>query len=137
MNSKRFADSMWLQACDMLDRADRLQRQFFQLGRVGKAPVWEPPVDLFESNCGLLIRAAVPDAADGDFTIRLEPAVLRLTGYRRLPIAARECFIHRLEMPYGRIERAIALPEGLFELDTHSYVNGCLEIRLRRKGSNP
>jgi HSP20 family protein len=132
MDSNRFVDAMWLQACDMLDRADRLQRQFFQLGRSGRLAVWEPPVDLFESDWGLLIRAAVPDAADKDFNICLEPAVLRLTGYRRLPAAARESFIHRLEMPYGRIERSVALPEGAFELDTHSYVNGCLEIRLRR-----
>ena len=118
----------------MLDRADHLRRQFFQLGRIGRTLVWEPPVDLFESDWGLLIRAAMPDAVDQDFGIYLEPAVLRLTGQRRLPIAARESFIHRLEMPYGRIERAISLPEGSFELDSHSYVNGCLEIRLRRTG---
>ena len=125
---------MWSRACATLDRADRLQRQFFQLGRIGRVLVWEPPVDVFETDWGLLIRAAMPDVTGRDFDLCLEPAVLRLTGKRRLPKAARESVIRRLEIPYGRIERVISLPEGSFELDTYSYTNGCLEIRLRRTG---
>ncbi|MDH4316220.1 MAG: Hsp20/alpha crystallin family protein [Gammaproteobacteria bacterium] len=132
MSSQNFVASMWLQACDALDRADRLQRQFFRLGRSGQVHAWEPPIDLFESEWGLVIYAAVPDAQGTDFQIQLEPAALRLSGRRAIPDAASKSVIHRLEIPFGRIERIIALPAGQFELSDICYANGCLQIRLQR-----
>jgi len=33
MSSIRSINLMWSQACEMLERADRLQRQFFRLGQ--------------------------------------------------------------------------------------------------------
>ena len=48
--SVRSIHLMWSQAFDMMERADRLQRQFFRLGQVGHMPAWEPPVDVFEGD---------------------------------------------------------------------------------------
>ena len=134
MDSRNIIGSMWVQACDALDRAERLHRQFFSLDRVGRAHAWQPPVDLFESDLGLLIRAAIPDARSSEFEVCLENTCLRLSGQRAFPAAAGRFVIHRLEIPYGRIERVISLPPGRFELESFDYKTGCLEIRLKRAG---
>lgn len=121
---------MWYQACEVLDRADRLHRQFFRLGRVGRLPVWEPPVDIFEAESELLIRVAMPDVDLQDVEVSMASGLLRLVGRRRLPAEASRGHIRQLEIPYGRMERTITLPPGRLELSGKSYRNGCLEIRL-------
>lgn len=136
MSSIRSINLMWSQACEMLERADRLQRQFFRLGQVGPLLAWEPPIDIFESDSELLIRVAVPDVNREDFDVQLEPSALRLSGRRRLPKEAKHRVIRRLEIPYGLVERCITLPPGQFRLAAHSYNNGCLEIRLHRIHEN-
>jgi HSP20 family molecular chaperone IbpA len=123
---------MWSQACDQVESADRLQRQFFRLGQVGRMPAWEPPVDVFETESELLIRAAIPDVDPDDIEISLGDTGLYLTGRRRLPAEAARGAIHQLEIPYGRLERHVRLPAGHYRLAEHSYENGCLEIRLQR-----
>jgi HSP20 family molecular chaperone IbpA len=127
---------MWSQACDQVESADRLHRQFFRLGQVGRMPAWEPPVDVFETESALLIRAALPDVDPEDFEISLDDAGLHLTGRRRLPAEAARGAIHQLEIPYGRLERHVRLPAGQYRLVEHSYHNGCLEIRLQRTVSD-
>jgi HSP20 family molecular chaperone IbpA len=136
MNSTRSINLMWNKACESLERADRLQRQFFRLGQIGQLPAWEPPIDVFESDSELLIRVAIPDVNRDDLKIQLEPAALRLSGRRCLPKEAKQRVIRRLEIPYGLMERYITLPPGRFRIAAHSYNNGCLEIRLRRMYEN-
>lgn len=132
MRSIRSINLMWGQACDMLQRAERWQRQLYQLAQIGQLPAWEPPVDIFESQTELLLRVAVPDVRHEDLTIRLEESVLRLTGQRCLPRHASRHVIRQLEIPYGRLERELRLPPGRFRLAASAYTNGCLEIRLQR-----
>lgn len=127
---------MWSQACDLVEGADRLHRQFYRLGQVGLMPAWEPPVDVFETESELLIRAAIPDVDPADFDISLGEAGLLLSGRRRLPSEAARGAIRQLEIPYGRLERHIRLPDGRYRLTAHSYHNGCLEIRLQRAVPN-
>ena len=45
---------MWAEALDMMDKAERMRRQFFQPGSPGnpgaaRRPTWQPPVDLIET----------------------------------------------------------------------------------------
>ena len=136
MRPVRSIDMIWVQACEMLERADRLKRQFFRLGEGGQIPVWEPPVDIFESDAELLIRVAIPNINREDFEIRLEGPVLWLSGRRCLPKEATQSVIRRLEIPYGRMERRVTLPPGHFRLTTCTYHNGCLEIRVQRMMAN-
>jgi HSP20 family molecular chaperone IbpA len=52
---------MWTQACDLIDQAERLHRQFFQLGVSERAlAVWQPPVDVFEDELEVVIVVAMP-----------------------------------------------------------------------------
>ena len=54
-------DLMWAQACEAMERADRLHRQFFH--RSHTTPCWEAPVDIFETDEALPILIAVTGQA--------------------------------------------------------------------------
>ena len=136
IRSVRSIQIMWSQACDQLERAVRLQRQFFRLGQIGRAPAWEPPVDVFETGSEIVIRAAIPDADPADFEVSLGETGLILSGRRRLPPEAAHGAIRQLEIPYGRLERHIPLPPGRYRIVADRYHNGCFELRLQRGGSN-
>ena len=55
---------MFTQALEMLDQAERLQRQFFAPGPAGaSAPTWQPPVDIIETDHEFWILVALPGVA--------------------------------------------------------------------------
>jgi HSP20 family molecular chaperone IbpA len=123
---------MWAEACEFLDRAERLQRQFFQPGRSPVRPNWEPPVDIVETARDLVITAALPGVAPNEVEVALDGGVLIVAGSRRLPVETRDAVIHRLEIPHGRFERQISLPPGRYEVGPWTLTHGCLQINLRK-----
>src|SRR5574337_1018265 len=125
----------WGEAMAMLDRAERLQRQFFQVhGTAEAGPTWSPPVDVFEYGDELSIVAALPEVAPGQVEVSVEAGNLVLRGERPLPQMCRRAQIRQLEIPYGRFERRIPLPAGRFEVLGKSLSNGCFVLTLRRSG---
>jgi len=127
-----FETWMWAEACGILDRADRLHRQFFRpaVMSVGR-PAWEPPVDVYETPYEFKIMIALPGVAPEHLNIVLEGDQLIIGGRRHLPDST-QAHIRRLEIPYGRFERRIELPNGHFEIGNREFVNGCLLISLRK-----
>ena len=124
----------WGEAMAMLDRAERLQRQFFQFqGTTEAGPTWSPPVDVFEYGDELSIVAALPEVAPGQVEVSVEAGNLVLRGERPLPRMCRHAQIRQLEIPYGRFERRIPLPAGLFEVLGKSLSDGCFVLTLRKR----
>jgi HSP20 family molecular chaperone IbpA len=124
---------MWGEALDMLDRADRLHRQFFLLGAARNAsPTWEPPVDIFETEDRFVIMVALPGVRADGLAIELEAGAIVVRGQRRLPSLGPTCRIHRLELPYGRFERRIELPPRQLQLGERSLADGCLTLALTK-----
>jgi HSP20 family protein len=124
---------MWAEACALIDRADRLQRQFFQPGfPVVSAPSWQPPVDVLETKQELSIIAALPGVEPHDLELSIDGDTLSVSGLRRLPASARAAAIHRLEIPYGRFQRRIQLPAANLEFSRSELVNGCLVLTLTK-----
>jgi HSP20 family molecular chaperone IbpA len=122
---------MWGEALEMLERADRLQRQFFHLGAAREAcPTWEPPVDIFETDERFVVVVALPGVAPEQLTIEIETGALVVRGQRRLPTLGQSCRIQRLELPYGRFERRIELPPRQLQLGERSLADGCLTLSL-------
>ncbi|MBL6987737.1 MAG: Hsp20/alpha crystallin family protein [Methylobacter sp.] len=123
---------MWAEACEILDRADRMHRQLFRPVVMNvKRPTWEPPVDVYETRYEFKIMIALPGVAPEHLSVILEGDYLIIEGQRHLPDSA-QAHIHRLEIPYGRFERRIELPAGRFELGSREFLNGCLLISLRK-----
>lgn len=136
MPSRDPAGWMWAEACEMLERADRMQRQFFQVrADAMRGAVWEPPVDILETGAGLTIHVALPGVAARDIEVMIEGSALVVRGARPLPNLGEGYVIHRLEIPHGRFERRITLTsDGGLELIERQTMNGCLILTFRKLG---
>ena len=124
---------MWGEALSMLDRAQRLQRQFF----THAAAAWEPPVDVLESEDGLTLQVALPGVRADSITIGIEPAGVTISALRAFPCRGDTTQVHRIEIPYGRFERHVGLPlgdpYGGLELTGKELADGVLTLVFRKK----
>jgi len=124
---------MWSEALSMLDKAERLQRQFFHHA----AAAWEPPVDITETAYEIQVQVALPGVPADSITIALDPAGLTVSAARPFPCSGETQNVHRIEIPYGRFERQIALPLGdpysPLELAGKSLADGVLTLVFKKK----
>jgi len=126
---------MWSEACEMLARAERLNREFFRpLRTISRVPAWEPPVDVLETDREVLVFVALPGVDPAKVEAEIDGADLVVTGSRILPAALRTAIIHRLELPQGRFERRMRLPAGRYSSVRKAMVNGCLLVTLDKSG---
>ena len=121
---------MWAAACGMIDRAERLHRQFFlpmtaPTGDLG----WEPPVDITATDSEILITVALPGVDRNDVKVTVDDDGIFVLGFRPSGIL-RGSLIHRLEIPYGKFQRRIAFPGARLRLGQSELVNGCLMLKF-------
>ncbi|HLS81364.1 MAG TPA: Hsp20/alpha crystallin family protein [Steroidobacter sp.] len=123
---------MWAEACEMLEQAQRLQRQFFRFGQTVQAqPLWEPPADIVACGREVRVTVALPGAPPEQVQVRIdETGALNVAALRAPPLDEHTSAVHKLEIPYGRFERRIVLPAGRYRLLEQACVNGCLTLRL-------
>ena len=127
---------MWSEACDMLARAERLHREFFQPVRSGsRTPSWEPPVDMIETERDVLVLVALPGVDPDRVEAAIDGADLVVAGSRVLPAELRTAVIHRLELPQGRFERRVRLPVGRYAAVRLAMSHGCVLITLEKLGA--
>ena len=134
MPSRDATGWMWAEACQLLDEAERLHRQFFRLGSPAGARVaWEPPVDVYEDDERITIVIALPGVSPERVEVLLEePRSLVIRAERQLAIDGYGGAIRRLEIPHGYFERRIALPQYRLEPVHRESVNGCLVLVMRK-----
>ena len=135
MSSRNPTDWMWAQACEMIEQAERMHRQFFRLAASGRTRVtWEPPVDVFEDELEVVVLVALPgvprarDRGDGGSgrarrARRAEPAVRGVAA--RDAAAGDSLRVFRAAHPVAR---------GRLEAGTREVRDGCLILRLRKVG---
>lgn len=121
---------MWAEACEMLDRAERLQRQFFRPGQRQRVAVWEPPVDVYETPGRVWLVIAMPGASADTIEVVVEGAEFVVRAERHLPRVAHAGRMHRVEIPHGRFERRLRLPAGHYRLAEREWRDGCLYLSL-------
>ena len=131
MPNRALERMMWAEACEAMQRAERLRRQFFHRGPA--APQWEAPCDIFETGEALIILVALPGVDVEKIEVTLAAGILVVRGERQLPAELRHARIHRMELPHGRFERRIELPPARFELSGRHLANGCLMLRLEKR----
>ncbi len=86
MSARNPNDWMWAQACDLIDQAERMHRQFFRLAAATPARVsWEPPVDVFEDEREVVIVVALPGVPAERVEVTIEAGELVVRAERRLP----------------------------------------------------
>ncbi len=134
MNIRDVRNWVWGDALELLDQADRLHRQFFQPSprAAGGKPVWQPPVDVYETDRELVMVIALPGVEPDNVQVAFDGRVLSVIAERPLP-GRDQAAIRRLEIPYGRFERHIQLAGGGLDLMRQELTNGCL-LLLFAKG---
>ena len=124
---------MWAEACQLIEQAERLQRQFFRFGHAEAHATWEPPVDVFEDEREVTVIVALPGVAPERVEASLDARGLLVRAERRIPFDDGSRAIRQLEIPYGWFERRIALPPVPLEPGTRKWVDGCLIVTLRKQ----
>src|SRR5438045_9369170 len=106
MSQRQLEAMMWADACAAMQRAERLQRQFFH----HSASSWEAPIDVFEAEDALIILIALPGVVPCCITVSLDAGLLVVTAVPPLTRASQVALTLRLEIPHGHYERDIELP---------------------------
>ena len=124
---------MWTTACEMIDRAERLHRQFFQPIAAPTGEVsWEPPIDITETDSEVLITVAVPGVDRDALKVTVDADGVSVVGFRRPSALPRGGLVHRLEIPYGRFQRRISFPARRLELGQSELADGCLTLKFSK-----
>lgn len=95
---------------------------------------WVPPVDIFETENELVLKADVPEVDLKDIDIQLENGTLTIKGERKFESGRTDGGWHRIERSYGRFERAFTLPDTVDSEGVKADFNaGVLSVTLPKK----
>lgn len=98
---------------------------------IDRRPDWVPPVDIYEADQALVIKAELPEMAREDIEVTVENHTLSLRGERKLPTDVKEEQFRRIERNYGTFSRSFTLPDKVDASKvTAEYRNGVLTVRL-------
>src|ERR1700739_3285383 len=122
MERRDLSSWMWSDALSLLEQAERLQRQFVRAS-LSEAACWEPPVDVVEGESAVIVQVALPGVPAAAVVVDLDPDGITVSGVRAFP-ASRAARIHRIEIPYGRFQRRVALPMHALEPVSQELVDG-------------
>jgi HSP20 family protein len=96
---------------------------------------WSPPVDIYETENELVLKADIPDVDPKNIGIQLENGTLTLKGERQFEQQSDgQKGFHRIERGYGSFVRAFSLPDTVDgEKVKADYKNGVLKVMLPKK----
>jgi HSP20 family protein len=117
------------------DEMNRLFNQFFRGGTGEEAGwgvrTWTPPVDIYETDDALILKAELPGVSKDDVSIEIHQNTLILRGQRKHEAEVKEEQYHRVERAYGTFQRSFMLPTLVDQEHVHAtYHDGVLELRL-------
>lgn len=124
--------SVWDPFADLNRIQRELEKNFF--GARNRPADFAPPVDVFEDENSLVLRAELPGVKREDIDIQVDGNVLTLKGERKLEAEQQGRRYHRIERSYGTFVRQFQIPTGLdsSQIDAQ-LVDGTLTLRLPKK----
>lgn len=96
---------------------------------------WAPPVDIFETENDLVIKADLPGIDLNNIDVKVENGTLTLKGERKFERkeGSTEGY-HRIERGYGSFVRCFSLPESVDpEKVSADFKSGVLTITMAKK----
>jgi HSP20 family protein len=106
--------------------------------RAGRLPEEShpPSVDMFERDGKLVVKAEMPGIAPDAIDVTVSDGELRISGERKEEKEVREENYYRSERSYGRIYRALPLPQGCDSDNvTATAKDGIVEIVIPKKAA--
>ena len=112
----------------MLDLGQQSTRSLGQ-----RSAPWRPPIDVFETDNGLVVRAELGGVTASEVEILVSGDELILRGERDVDRPVGPRLYHESRVRYGRFEAAVRLPFPVeVESATAEYTNGFLSVELPR-----
>ena len=81
----------------------------------------------------MLIEVALPGVPADRMELILGPGELVIRGERALPNRPAGTTLQRLEIPYGRFERRLALGPGQWSVAAQPLADSCRQLLLARR----
>ena len=120
---------------------NRLFEDNFTGDRSGHADLatWAPPVDIYETENELVVKADLPDLQEKDIDVRVENNTLTIRGERKFSKDVNEDNYLRIERAYGSFTRSFSLPNTVSSESIRAeYRNGVLTLNMaKREESKP
>lgn len=96
--------------------------------------VWHPPVDIFETEDAVIIKAELPGIEQKDIEVKIEDGTLVLRGERKHDEEIKKENYHRVERYYGQFQRSFSLPNAINQEKVKATCDkGVLTIILPRR----
>ena len=109
-----------------------IERFFDDFGlRLDSDRVWNPSVDISESEEGFEFKADLPGMKKEDINIALKENVLSISGEKSHVDEKENKNFHRMERSYGKFERSFRLPSHIKADEIKaSFKNGVLSVKV-------
>lgn len=134
----------WEPVRDFTRLQEKLNRVFeenlrFVRARIpGAKPVtgiWSPPVDIYETDESIVVKAEVPGMRIEDIQIKVKDSTLGIRGERKFVKAEKDENCHLVERLYGSFSRNFSLPVAVDQSKAKAtYQHGVLEVVLPKRG---
>ena len=116
---------------------DRMFREAFT-GQLGDAELstrsWAPPVDIYETEDAIVLKAELPGVDPKDVEVRVEDNTLYLKGERQFEKEVKEQNYHRVERSYGSFARSFSLPNSISADKVKAeYKDGLLTLTMPKR----
>ena len=120
------------------------QREFDRLFKEAFSPMsgetevstrsWAPPVDIYETEDAIVLKAELPGIDPKDVEVRVEDNTLYLKGERNYEKEVNEQNYHRIERSYGSFARSFSLPNSIdAEKVKAEYKDGLLTLTMPKR----
>ena len=117
------------------DQVNRLFEDNFPRDRSGHADLatWAPPVDIYETENELVVKAELPDLQEKDIDVRIENNMLTIRGERKFYKEVNGDNYLRVERAYGPFMRSFSLPNTVNSEGIRAeYRNGVLTLHMAK-----
>jgi HSP20 family protein len=116
------------------DRMDWTRRVFLPLTEPSRSGGWQPPVDIYRTRDGWLVKSDLAGVRPEDVNVFVQGNRLSIRGSRHDCDLDEGCCHYRLEISYSHFERTIELPDNLERADISTeFRQGMLLVRIRKE----
>ena len=120
------------------DLQERMNRMFDESYRGagrgedwGLGGAWAPPVDIYEKDGNIVVKAELPGVDPKDVDVRVENNTLTIRGERKIDNEVKQEHYHRVERAYGTFTRSFSLPSVLDQEKIKAeFKDGVLKVTL-------
>ncbi len=134
----------WEPFRDLVSIQDRMNRIFDEAFRgVGHPGAeedwalggsWAPPVDIYEHEGNLVLKAELPGIDPKQVDVRVENNVLTLQGERKFESEVKREHYHRVERAYGTFTRSFTLPNVVDTANIKAeFKDGVLRVTMPKR----